>query len=321
MKTSCARNRNVVLVFGFVVALCVTLYLHWPPNSEAGDFFSLKRDMGSPGNSKSLEESPLQSIKQETLPRSTVKEVGPLPLDMDQEDPALAAYIRSLIAPPSKLPYNLTNPKKEHFSQYSQTQFLMQRIFPNMKGGFFLEVGAADGELHSNTLYLERQMGWRGLLIEAFPGTYQQLLQKHRKAYSIQTALSLTNKSTEVKFRVLGPKGELSSVWDKKGKTIITVRALPLYAILKALDVPVIDYLSLDIEGAEMKVLDTLPWDKVKVRVMHVEYNHLSGGHKDLVSAMEARGMRFIGTRSIDAWFVCPELYRNTIKNVTQPKE
>lgn len=45
MKTSCDRNRNVVLVFGFVVALCVTLNLHWPPNSEAGDFFSLSKSI------------------------------------------------------------------------------------------------------------------------------------------------------------------------------------------------------------------------------------------------------------------------------------
>lgn len=34
----------------------------------------------------------------------------------------------------------------------------------------------------------------------------------------------------------------------------ITVRAFPLYAILKAIDVPVIDYFSLDIEGVELEV-------------------------------------------------------------------
>lgn len=53
---------------------------------------------------------------------------------------------------------------------------------------------------------------------------------------------------------------------------------------------------------------------------MHVEYNHLRVGKKGLVAAMEARGMHFIGTRQIDAWFVCPELYKHTIQNVTQAK-
>lgn len=49
----------------------------------------------------------------------------------------------------------------------------------------------------------------------------------------------------------------LSSVLEKRGKPI-TVRAFPLYAILKALDVPVIDYFSLDIEGVELEVSNTL---------------------------------------------------------------
>lgn len=67
-------------------------------------------------------------------------------------------------------------------------------------------------------------------------------------------------------------------------------------------------------------MLETIPWDKVKIRVLQVEYNHLRGGVKKLVSDMNDRGMRFIGTRSIDAWFVCPELYESTIKNATVVK-
>ena len=66
-------------------------------------------------------------------------------------------------------------------------------------------------------------------------------------------------------------------------------------------------------------MLATVPWDKVKVRVMHVEYNHLRYGWKGLVSLMESKGMHFVGARSIDAWFVCPELFKNTIKNVAKP--
>lgn len=55
--------------------------------------------------------------------------------------------------------------------------------------------------------------------------------------------------------RASGLRGGLGIVQkkSKKGK-IINVRALPLYAILKAINVPVIDYFSLDIEGVEMEV-------------------------------------------------------------------
>lgn len=84
---------------------------------------------------------------------------------------------------------------------YISHTYIRHNVLLFQTGGFFLEVGAANGELYSNTLYLERRMGWRGLLIEATPSIYKELLQKHRKAYSIQAALSLTKKSTEIKFR------------------------------------------------------------------------------------------------------------------------
>ena len=59
----------------------------------------------------------LGNIAQKSHPMSTSPEgpLPPLPLDVDQEDPALAAYIRRLVVPPSELPYNLTNPNKTSF--------------------------------------------------------------------------------------------------------------------------------------------------------------------------------------------------------------
>lgn len=50
-----------------------------------------------------------------------------------QEDPALVAYIRgSLLLPPSALPYNLSQPHLEHFSQLGQSQYANDWILRNM---------------------------------------------------------------------------------------------------------------------------------------------------------------------------------------------
>ena len=38
---------------------------------------------------------------------------------------------------------------------------------------------------------------------------------------------------------------------------------------------PRVDYLSLDIEGAELAVLNTVPWSKVDIRVVGIETNHV----------------------------------------------
>jgi hypothetical protein len=49
------------------------------------------------------------------------------------------------------------------------------------------------------------------------------------------------------------------------GKTIRKI-CFPLYSILMALENPIVDYLSLDLEGPELQVLKSLPFDKVDIK-------------------------------------------------------
>jgi hypothetical protein len=63
-------------------------------------------------------------------------------------------------------------------------------IWNFQENGFFVECGAADGEFYSNTLELEVQHGWTGLLIEASPTLFQQLKIKNRNAWLANVCLS-----------------------------------------------------------------------------------------------------------------------------------
>ncbi|XP_064118856.1 uncharacterized protein LOC135223878 isoform X2 [Macrobrachium nipponense] len=117
------------------------------------------------------------------------------------ESPKLIDYIRrKLLDPPSKGPYNLTEPNKKHFSQYNQGQLIDKLIVKGERNGFFLEVGAVDGETFSNSLYFERELGWTGLLIEPNPATYKLLLDKGRKAHTINCALSLDQRASKMEM-------------------------------------------------------------------------------------------------------------------------
>ncbi|KAK7083834.1 hypothetical protein SK128_014576 [Halocaridina rubra] len=264
-----------------------------------------------------------------------------------QEDPQLVDYIRHhMLRPPSPHGYNLENPGKIHFSQEDQSEYADKTYFRGMKDGFFIEAGAVDGEYLSNTLYFERELGWRGLLIEPFPNSYSSLLKKNRKAYSINAALSSTTAASEVSLLINGGIGELSQMMQRestptaeaaKGKSkedaksngnsrlfysimsylvpesvvhveTIKVKAVPLYSILLALNVTVVDFLSLDIESFEVKVLQTLPWDKVKFRLMCIEVNHIPEGLEYLKKFLTAKGYKFLGVKQVDAWFGWPKL-------------
>ena len=49
------------------------------------------------------------------------------------------------------------------------------------------------------------------------------------------------------------------------------VQCFPLYSLILAMGRPKIDFLSLDIEGAELAVLNTIPWDKVEIELVMLE--------------------------------------------------
>ena len=55
----------------------------------------------------------------------------------------------------------------------------------------------------------------------------------------------------------------------------IPLQCIPLYTLIRAVGVNTVNYLSLDIEGAELSVLKTIPWDKVDIEVMTVETQEL----------------------------------------------
>ena len=54
------------------------------------------------------------------------------------------------------------------------------------------------------------------------------------------------------------------------------VQCFPLYSILVAIGRTTIDYFSLDVEGFELDVLRTIPWDKVDIKVLSVEWNKIT---------------------------------------------
>ena len=73
-----------------------------------------------------------------------------------------------------------------------------------------------------------------------------------------------------VTFAAFGHVGHIASAQEEIGTQengYVNVTCLPLYSILLALDNPTIDYFSLDIEGSELDVLKTIPFDKVDIKV------------------------------------------------------
>jgi hypothetical protein len=65
------------------------------------------------------------------------------------------------------------------YGQHLQDKIIID-LYKNMKAGYFVELGAADGKLISNTLALEESFKWKGLCIEP-SSAYLDLLKSGRR--------------------------------------------------------------------------------------------------------------------------------------------
>ena len=156
-------------------------------------------------------------------------------------------------------------------SQGGQDYWVYGEVF-NEAEGFFLDVGAYDGVLFSNTFILEKRYNWKGICIEANPKTYEKLVS-NRQCRCIEACIDEVEGEVEFSANHLmgGIVAEDCDNSDSEGD-FIRVKALRLDQILKDEGAPnVIDYLSIDIEGAEDRALLTFPFDDYQFNCITIE--------------------------------------------------
>ncbi|KAK7082036.1 hypothetical protein SK128_010803 [Halocaridina rubra] len=96
---------------------------------------------------------------------------------------------------------------------------------------------------------------------------------------------------------------------DKKKEGDLN-QCFPLYSLLLALDRTRVDFFSLDIEGDELKVLKTIPWDKVQIGLIEVEVQHVHEGRKDVRHYMESVGFTFVQDINLDSIFISKKCFK-----------
>lgn len=205
-------------------------------------------------------------------------------------DPRLVNKLKTkFLLSPSTEPYNLESSDVDP-SMGQATE--VRRVLKDMKNGFFIECGALDGETRSNTLFMERYLDWTGLLIEADPLNVYDMLKKHRKAYVSPSCLSVHPYATVVRFEQNKNMGKISEPDDGEdiSKRYVDVQCFPLFTYLLAMNITTVDYFSLDVEGSELQVLQTIPFDQVNIRTLSVEWTHVKEGKDEIRTFMDKKG-------------------------------
>lgn len=150
-------------------------------------------------------------------------------------------------------------------------------------GGFFVEAGANDGFVQSNTYWLERFRSWHGLLVEPMPELAGEARRSRPQAIVKQCALVAVDESRKTLRMHFG---DLMSMvdnakednWPGLGTVLgwrdpyeLEVEARTLSSLLDEIAAPEVDLLSLDVEGFEAPALRGIDFKRHAPRYILVE--------------------------------------------------
>ena len=158
-------------------------------------------------------------------------------------------------------------------SQLGQDKLVLS-LYQNKHQGYFVDLASNEWRGLSNTLALERYYNWTGICIEPLPGYLQGILEQRRCSLVTNPVSSVVGNVVSF-HRQEAFSGIVSSMTNNHKKDAsrdLHLTTVALTSILEHLHAPlVIDYLSLDVEGAELLVLEGLNFDKYTFLVMSVE--------------------------------------------------
>jgi hypothetical protein len=174
-------------------------------------------------------------------------------------------------------------------SQIGQDRWVAEKVFPDVKNGYFLDVGSADGFFDSNTWALERR-GWTGICVDPFPTNMGgRTCQVFREPVDSVAGRKVT-------FR---QAGEIGGITDYLGRwkadaghaASVEMTTTTLADVLQRAHAPAfIHYMSLDIEGAELEALRGFPFDRYTLGAIDVEHNYEEPKRSEIEQLLNSKG-------------------------------
>lgn len=193
--------------------------------------------------------------------------------------------------------------------------------------GVFVELGAMDGITYSNTKFFEDALQFSGTLIEP-TAQYAKLASNRPRSKCHNVAVHYKKEPVKFlgDFATAGLVDTMNSkfrqIWHPSSKEYF-VNGEPICDILKKDDRAYIDFLSIDVEGGEQVVLETLDFS-VPIYVVCIELDgHNPEKDVNCRTILQKNGFTFKKRFSINEFWVNDNYFRKDIvydKNKTYPQ-
>tara|TARA_Y100001968_G_scaffold311662_1_gene333993 strand:+ start:101 stop:1309 length:1209 start_codon:yes stop_codon:yes gene_type:complete len=182
------------------------------------------------------------------------------------------------------------------------------------KAGYFVEFGACDGLVGSNSYLLEKVFQWNGILAE--PSSFWHPKLHRNRSVNIETRCVWKSSNDELIFKEIDKYHQLSTIdsfsdsdkgskYRKCGRNY-KVKTISLLDLLEKYRAPrEIDYLSIDTEGSEYEILKNFDFNKYRIKVITCEHNFTSLRDK-IYELLSSKGYKrkFTKISRVDDWYV-----------------
>ncbi len=217
---------------------------------------------------------------------------------------------------------------------YSQEgeDMILRRLFENQKTGFYVDVGAHHPMRFSNTYFFYKR-GWRGINIDAMPGSMKLFNKFRPRDINIEKAIS--SEKQIITYYVFnepalnGFSKELSEERHGKGNYFIvstidmkttTLEEIFDYWLPKGQE---IDFLSIDVEGLDFEVLKSNSFEKYRPKVILIEIleSSLSNLENNEISKFLKRVNYSIYAKTVNTVFFINDEFYKKIQNIKDFKK
>lgn len=161
---------------------------------------------------------------------------------------------------------------------YSQSgeDMVLDTIFNGVKKGFYIDVGANNPFIQSNTYHFYKE-GWNGINIDALPNSMRAFNKSRRRDINIENAIS--DKEEVLEYYMFSSTFYNSFSKDdaeksKKVSELLEIRKIKTQKLSDILDkhsIQRIDFMSVDVEGFDLNVLKSNNWQKYRPKVIVTE--------------------------------------------------
>lgn len=158
---------------------------------------------------------------------------------------------------------------------------VLTKLMNFQQNGFYIDVGAHHPRRFSNTYYFYKR-GWRGINIDATPGSMKLFDKKRKRDANVEVPISASPQVLTYHIFEEGAYNTFSPELAERNKNLTSLVKevnLTTKKLSEVLDQHIpqgqeIDFFSIDVEGFDLEVLQSNDWNKYKPRFILIEEHH-----------------------------------------------